>query len=67
MEISRIALYATIMELTSMRLLSRLSAVDRSDGPSMFTSVGLWYNGCLGGDLDVRLGDLFGRSPLSAA
>jgi len=60
MEISRVAVYAAIMELTSMRLLIRTSAVDRLDGPPTFRAVvGYEMTVCLARELDVSLGDLF--------
>jgi len=36
MEINRVGVFSTIMELTSMRLLYRTSPMDRLDGPPMF-------------------------------
>ena len=60
MEISHIAVYAAIMELTSIRLLTRTSAVDRLDGPPTFrAAVGYEIMVSLARELDVSLGDLF--------
>ena len=60
MEISRVAVYAAIMELTSMRLLTRTSAVDRLDGPPTFrAAVGYEIMVSLARELSVSLGDLF--------
>jgi origin recognition complex subunit 5 len=60
MEISRVAVYAAITELTSMRLLTRTSAVDRLDGPPTYrAAMGYEMTVSLARELDVSLGDLF--------
>jgi len=47
------------MELTSLRLLTRTSAVDRLDVPPTFTAaMGYEMTACLVRDLDVSLGGL---------
>jgi origin recognition complex subunit 5 len=48
-----------MIELTSIRLLTRMSAVDLLDGPPTFrAAVGYEMTVCLARDLDVSLGDL---------
>ena len=60
MEISHVAVYAAVMELTSMRLLTRTSALDRLDRPPTFrAAVGFEIMVSLARELDVSLGDLF--------
>ena len=59
-EISRIVVYAVIMDLMSMCLLTRTSAVDWLDGPPTFrAAVGYEIMVSLARELDVSLGDLF--------
>ncbi|KAF8154503.1 origin recognition complex subunit 5 C-terminus-domain-containing protein [Crassisporium funariophilum] len=59
MEISRVGVFSSIMELTSMRLLHRTSPPDRLDGPPMFKCA-ISYDATLGlaKELGVRLNDL---------
>ena len=60
MEISHVAVYTVIMELMSMRLLTRMLAVDQLDGPLMFRAVlGYEMMVYLVRELDVSFGDLF--------
>ena len=55
-EISRVAVYATIMELTSVRLLTKTSAVDRLDGPpTIRAAVGYEITVSLAREFDVSL------------
>ncbi|EIN04783.1 hypothetical protein PUNSTDRAFT_128273 [Punctularia strigosozonata HHB-11173 SS5] len=59
MEISRVGVYASIMELTSIRLLHRTSPVDKLDGPPMFKSAISYESAMtLARDLGVPLNDL---------
>ncbi|CDO73355.1 hypothetical protein BN946_scf185008.g118 [Trametes cinnabarina] len=59
MEISRVAIYAQVMELTSMRLLVRTSPPDRLDGPPTFKcGIGYELAGKLARDLGIMLNDL---------
>ncbi|KAI0674235.1 origin recognition complex subunit 5 C-terminus-domain-containing protein [Trametes maxima] len=58
-EISRIALYANIAELTSMRLLVRTSPADRLDGTPMYKcGIGYELAGKVARDLGIMLNDL---------
>ncbi|KAI0635099.1 origin recognition complex subunit 5 C-terminus-domain-containing protein [Trametes polyzona] len=59
MEISRVALYANVMELASMRLLIRTSPPDRLDGtPTFKCGIGYELAGKLARDLGIILNDL---------
>ncbi|KAF8884420.1 origin recognition complex subunit 5 C-terminus-domain-containing protein [Gymnopilus junonius] len=59
MDISRVGIYASVMELTSMRLLHRASPPDRLDGPPQFKCV-ISHDMALvlAKQLDVALNDL---------
>ncbi|KAF8638455.1 hypothetical protein AX17_002189 [Amanita inopinata Kibby_2008] len=59
MEISRVGVYTTVVELASMRLLHRTSPADRLEGPPMF-KCGVSYDEVLGlaKELDVPFNDL---------
>ncbi|KAI0646244.1 origin recognition complex subunit 5 C-terminus-domain-containing protein [Trametes meyenii] len=59
MEISRVALYANIVELTSMRLLVRTSPADRLDGTPMYKcGIGYELAGKVARELGIVLNDL---------
>ncbi|KAL7284243.1 hypothetical protein ACG7TL_001525 [Trametes sanguinea] len=59
MEISRVALYAQVMELASMRLLVRTSPADRLDGtPTFKCGIGYELAGKLARELGIILNDL---------
>jgi origin recognition complex subunit 5 len=52
-----------MIELTSIHLLTRTSAIDPLDGPPTFrAAVGYEMTVRLGRDLDVSLGDLFSKA-----
>ncbi|KAH9849423.1 origin recognition complex subunit 5 C-terminus-domain-containing protein [Lenzites betulinus] len=59
MEISRVALYANVMELVSMRLLVRTSPADRLDGtPTFKCGIGYELAGKVARELGIVLNDL---------